>query len=270
VATEEKCRCSHSFAAHGVGGRAGCTFCSCERFSRPPLVNAPVFQLSKQATEAVDMLCKSGDFQGVARDTVRSFVRVGKRRMFLPGTVLVRQNRPSSKLFVVLHGTVTVERVKTSRTVDEGLADQEVELVGELGTGSLVGDLSALSGTPRSTSVIANQEVEAFEIDTAALKETFAEHPELFLALTRIMSRDVDTTDELVEQTLQVALYACYTEEGAAAPDPEKVRKAMEIRARWREIREKESADDRARAALRAALDEQMDTRGGHLRRRSY
>src|SRR5262249_48056995 len=66
---------------------------------------------------------------------------------FAPGHVLIRESDPPDRLFVILSGRVRVLEVAP---------DSPVELiVGELGEGEILGELSVLRNQPRSATVVA-------------------------------------------------------------------------------------------------------------------
>ena len=127
-----------------------------------------------------------------------------------------------------------------------------------------MGDLRAFSGEDRWATIVAVGNVEALEVNTTKLRPVFADYPDMFMTLARVLARyagnlaDFDATSELVDATLEMALdqYAGTANQAAAgAIDP---KKANEIRARWRELKE-EDKEDRAREALRNAIQSQTN-----------
>ena len=92
--------------------------------------------------------------------------RFGPMRTYGAGTALVTAGLPSPGLQVILSGTARVQ------PHDEHLRDREIV---EHRAGSLVGELTGLSGTAALVDVIAITDVEALLISTARLRDLMIE-----------------------------------------------------------------------------------------------
>jgi len=88
---------------------------------------------------------------------------------FKRGTVLMRQGDEGDSMFTILSGKVAV-------TVHEPGGDK---LVAELGPDEVVGEMSLLTGEPRSATVTARSKVVALETPKSALQPCLAEAPHL-------------------------------------------------------------------------------------------
>ncbi len=95
-------------------------------------------------------------------------------RRFDQGDVVVRQGEPGRSLFVISEGIVEVSLLR------DGTA-QRLALVE---AGEFIGEMSLLTGEPRTATVIALTDIVAYEITDADLAPLLASRPDLFEALS--------------------------------------------------------------------------------------
>ena len=107
-------------------------------------------------------------FEDFAEDELLSLVR-GLRLLTLdPGDVMVTEGEAGNSVFVITSGVVKVfVRDPAGRNVQ----------VGQLGEGDFFGEISLLSGRPRSATVTAAAPCELLELDREAFDEVCARHP---------------------------------------------------------------------------------------------
>lgn len=86
-------------------------------------------------------------------------------RKFPEGAILLKEDDPDNGMFVIVEGRVRIEI--------RGMS------MNELGTGSLVGEMSVLTGYPRSASIIAVTPVTVLWIETKTLKSVMKKSPAL-------------------------------------------------------------------------------------------
>ena len=97
-------------------------------------------------------------------------LHAASRRVAFPRhAVLMRQGDAGESMFTILSGKVSV-------SVHERGGDQQVA---ELGPDDVVGEMSLLTGEPRSATVTARSKVVALETPKAALQPILAEAPHL-------------------------------------------------------------------------------------------
>ncbi|HLF27537.1 MAG TPA: mechanosensitive ion channel family protein [Anaerolineae bacterium] len=94
---------------------------------------------------------------------------------FTAGEALVRQGEPGSSLYVITAGEAQVEMI--------GNTDRPVT-VGVLSPGEFFGEMSLLTGEPRSASVIARAETEVVVVDKVAFAEVIAADTPIVEALS--------------------------------------------------------------------------------------
>jgi CRP-like cAMP-binding protein len=97
---------------------------------------------------------------------------------------------------VLLKGIVKVEREVNGHALK----------LAELGSGDVIGEMGVFIGAPRSATVTALEDLETLQLDATSLKTTFEENAAVLLAIMRLVSERAQTTDELVEMSLSVAL----------------------------------------------------------------
>lgn len=246
AAAEARCTCTHSINAHGINGDAGCTFCSCPRFSRP---NVPTHdaELGKYPASAYELISGSPLLKSVPKEAMVAFVKDGHGRLYANGSFLAKRGERSHALHVVLSGNVMVE------PKEGGKGHQ-------LSVGEVAGDLRAFTDEPRWADVYALDSVTALEVDVSTLKPTFSAHPEFFNVLVQSLAKFSENTDEVINATVQAALEQQTNERAELKREGLDPKKAMEIAARWRKLKEEQrAADDRAREAARKAVDSQTN-----------
>lgn len=87
-----------------------------------------------------------------------------------PGTAVIRENDIGSSMIVVTDGTLTVS-----------VADENgPRTVATLGKGDFVGEMSLMTGAPRTATVTAESPVTALEIDRSAIQPLITGNPSLF------------------------------------------------------------------------------------------
>jgi CRP/FNR family cyclic AMP-dependent transcriptional regulator len=193
------CKCRHSYTAHVVGSRKGCSFCNCPEFVDPATAAAalPPKPLTEQAQRALDVLSQNKGFRHVARERLADIASQGKRRLFLANAYVMHQGDASDSLHILVKGSVKVER---------SVAPGKSILLAELEAGDIVGEMGVLNGDPRTATVQAIEDLETLEVSSATLKQVFQEDPEVLLAIMKVINERLKSTEELVEESVKVAL----------------------------------------------------------------
>jgi hypothetical protein len=105
-----------------------------------------------------------------------------------PGEILVSEGEPGSSLFVLVSGFARVfvrdatRRNRQIRTLQEG---------------EFFGEVSLVTGQPRSATVTAAAPCELLELDQATLKAIAADHPQVPLVIREICDRRAGSSEEL-------------------------------------------------------------------------
>jgi CRP-like cAMP-binding protein len=95
----------------------------------------------------------------LSRDELKSVAEDVKRTLFTAGEVLMRQNDQGESFYVLVNGTLhgSIENSDTQHNVEF-----------DLGRGTLFGEMSMLTGLPRSATITAVTDCELLEFDRRA------------------------------------------------------------------------------------------------------
>ena len=117
-------------------------------------------------------------FAGLSEAERTELARTMKYAPFAKGEVMTRQGADAHWLYLVEDGRAKVR-------VSDGLNDREVaQLTGPC----FFGEMSLLTGEPRSATVIADSEVECFRLDKAAVQRIIDVRPELAEQLAKLLA----------------------------------------------------------------------------------
>lgn len=121
-------------------------------------------------------------------------VRLGRRRVFETGEVLMRQGEPSNSIHFLLSGRVRAERTRRTDDRPVRLADLEA--------GGVVGEMGVVIDIPRSATVTALQPTESLELDTPNFERLAKAYPILHRVIARLLSERLRATESRVGQSL--------------------------------------------------------------------
>lgn len=121
-------------------------------------------------------------------------VRLGHRRTFKPGEVLMRQGEPSNSIHFLISGTVRAERARRTDDRPVKLADLEA--------GAVVGEMGVLIDIPCSATVTALVPTESLELDTPNFERLAKAYPILHRVIARLLSERLRATDARIGQSL--------------------------------------------------------------------
>ena len=103
----------------------------------------------------------------------RRLAEIGKRRTYAAGETIVKEGSAGTALYVVLSGTVRVERAGAD--------------VGELGANEFFGELALIEEEPRSASIIAVDQTECLLFPAWEFRARLDEHPQIALPIMRAL-----------------------------------------------------------------------------------
>lgn len=106
---------------------------------------------------------------------------------FRQGTVLMEQGAAASSMFIILEGAARI-----TLTLPQGVP-QELAV---LAAGDVVGEMSLMTGAPRSASVTAMTQIRALEITKESIEELLQRSPELLHGFSELLAlRQQEQTD---------------------------------------------------------------------------
>ena len=148
-----------------------------------------------------DRLCHLPIFAPLSDEETDKLAHGSKSRIFAPGEPIVRMGQEGNSMFVIVRGSVRVQ------IPENGIQ----RTVNQLKENDFFGEMSLLTGQPRSATVVAVEETEVLQISKSALKPIFENNPELVRSIGEIVE---ERKLALGEQKVAVELEHAKTEKG--------------------------------------------------------
>lgn len=140
--------------------------------SRPP---AKTFV--EQVTAASEHLHNVPIFAPLSDEELEKLAHASAMRVYAPGEPIVHKGREGNSMFVIIRGAVKVQ-------IPE---DNYQKTINHLKANEFFGEMSLLTGQPRSATVIAEEETEVLQIKKTALKPLFENNPALMESICEIV-----------------------------------------------------------------------------------
>src|SRR5881397_1052099 len=113
-----------------------------------------------------------------------------KTAEFPPAEVIVREGAPGVAMYIIKSGLVEVRKKDPSNGIDF--------LVAQLRPGAAVGEMSLLTGKPRSATVTTVESTSVFTLTRADFRNILTLHPEISLGLARILAERLEDATKQV------------------------------------------------------------------------
>jgi diguanylate cyclase (GGDEF)-like protein len=149
------------------------------------------------------MLASFPLFQVLSRAELEQVVQGAREHTYPAGHAIIDEGETDHRVFVVLAG-----RVRVVEAMPEVLAEA---VLGGLGEGDIFGELSAITGRPRSATVLALERTRCLALDHRRFLAAVESSPAFALALLRTLGRRLQDTDR------RLARYAPDTLTGLAS-----------------------------------------------------
>jgi hypothetical protein len=127
-------------------------------------------------------------FSGFSGDELVEIIQGLQLLTFAPGDIVVAEGEPGDSLFVLTTGTV-----KTFCKDPRG----EYRKVREMGEGSFFGEVSILTGTPRTATITAATPLELLELDLPTLEAIAEKHPHVLTVLKDFSGQRAGSLEEI-------------------------------------------------------------------------
>ena len=154
--------------------------------SSPELPDAPQ---TAEAKQELKELRASKLFSSFERDALEKILASTELRSFEQGDIIVTEGERGSSLYLIVGGTVKV----FTRTENGGNLP-----LAELDAGDFFGEVSLLSGRPRTATITASSAVTAVELDRDSVERIAEDHPEVRQVLEDFYERRAQHTVEAV------------------------------------------------------------------------
>src|SRR5438093_13291628 len=113
-----------------------------------------------------------------------------KTAEFPPAEVIVREGAPGVSMYIIKSGLVEVRKKDPTTGIDF--------LFAQLSAGAAVGEMSLLTGKPRSATVTTVQPTVVFTLTRADFRNLVTQHPEISLGLARILAERLEDATKQV------------------------------------------------------------------------
>src|SRR3954465_2808260 len=152
--------------------------------------NAPAGTTAAPEPAPLHFLQRIKLFSGLSPDECQQVVKKMKRRDFPPNQIIVREGAPGSSMFFLTAGLVEVRKKDPNTGIDF--------LLTEMGPGQNFGEMSLLTGKPRTATVTATQPTTCAVLEQTDFQELFLQYPKIGLALTTILAERVEAASQQV------------------------------------------------------------------------
>ena len=113
-----------------------------------------------------------------------------KTAEFPPGEIIVREGAPGVSMYIIKTGLVEVRKKDPVTGIDF--------LVAQLGDGTPIGEMSLLTGKPRTATVTTVHPTSVFTLTRADFRNLLTQHPEISLGLARILAERLEDATKQV------------------------------------------------------------------------
>lgn len=129
-------------------------------------------------------------FAGLPERALSELASRAIRRKWPSGSIIFSQGEPGHRCYSIVSGTL-----KVSAWTPEG----HETILALLGPGDVVGELALFDSRPRSADAIALTDVEAVSVDGRVVAEVIASHPDVAIAILRVLSERIRATNEALQ-----------------------------------------------------------------------
>jgi hypothetical protein len=134
-------------------------------------------------------------FRSLSREELVALIRGLRLLAFEPGQIIVAEGESGASLFVLTSGSV--------RAYVRNAAQQQVQ-VRRLEEGDFFGEISVLSGAPRTATITAASRCELLELDKPALDRIAETHPHVREVLQQFHDQRKDNTLETLSRGMRL------------------------------------------------------------------
>jgi small-conductance mechanosensitive channel len=149
--------------------------------------------IDEQVNSIVERLAGISIFAPLSGDETERLAATARVRVYAPGEAIVRIGQEGNSMFVINRGSVKVQ-------IPDGSSQRTIN---ELHENDFFGEMSLLTGQPRTATVIAAEETEVLQIRKTAIKPIFEANPKLVSAISEIIGERREALKQ-VEESVQV------------------------------------------------------------------
>ncbi len=131
--------------------------------------------------DKVALLSRITLFERLAEEELNQVAGDMERLQLSPGETLFRRNDEGSSLFILIEGLLNVQLGLNGNGTDE--------IVGQLSPGEFFGEMSLLTGEPRSATIVALTNAVVYEINRPTIVQLINERPEISECMSRAVAQ---------------------------------------------------------------------------------
>ncbi len=136
-----------------------------------------------------EIVAQSYLFRSLDEQARGDLLSLGYVRRFPAGTTIVEEGQLGAEMFLLIEGSVRVETDSPAGKVE----------LATLGVGACIGEVSLLTGRPRTATVIATSTVDAAVFEKHRIDRFLDEHPKMRNVLEGlIQARARDTIEKII------------------------------------------------------------------------
>lgn len=129
-------------------------------------------------------------FSTLSAQECQEVVKRMKKRDFAPNQMVVREGSPGSSMFFITAGLVQVRKLDHSTGIEF--------MITELGPGQNFGEMSLLTGKPRTATVLIVQPTTCAVLEQTDFQNLLLQYPKIGLALTMILADRVEEANRQI------------------------------------------------------------------------
>lgn len=137
-------------------------------------------------------------FATLRDDELETLAETAERRFFRAKETLIRRGEPGDSMFVLLEGLLDV-RIAVDGPIQGGHVEETS--VARIDPGCFLGEMSLLTGEPRTATVVASTDAVVYEVNREILEPLIRERPEIAEEMGRALAlhqlRDAQTRAEM-------------------------------------------------------------------------
>ena len=137
-------------------------------------------QRQEEASEVLDRLAQIEVMRNLSPAEVQAVLPLLEFRAVQPETVICHEGEPGDALYFLAEGEAEVRKGETP--------------IATLGAGEIFGEMSMLTGEPRSATVIARSPMHLYRLDRSHFNRLLTQSPQLASALSRVLARRLQAT----------------------------------------------------------------------------
>ncbi len=172
--------------------------------------------------QRIDILSHNSMFKELPSKALSKIAEVAENYVIPQNTIVVKEHDPGDSYFIIISG-----KVQIFKGSDEG----DETILATLGSGNGFGEMSLLTGAPRSASVKTLAPTSFLVVQKNSFDQVIAENPELSKIFLKILSERLALSDvQLAKTSATERAYQQFISQQSAEPELELVGESKLIR----------------------------------------